>query len=231
MNWTCTQSEERLSDYLDRLTTPEETAAFQAHLAICPECATLVSHVGGAVRMMRAMPAVEVPPRLFHKILDATPAPSVAGWRRRLRPVAFLWHPQFAMGALTVAASFLIVFHAAAGPGASMGTILNPANWAGMVNRQAHVTYAHAAKFVSEVQLIYEIESRLQPEPDQTLAPPEPAAAPQSAPQSQPNPAQPKQETKPRSGRRIAPGHGFYAFFDTFDTLDETANSLPRSRS
>src|SRR5580704_7856893 len=115
MEWNCVETDKRLSDYLERQMTPELTAAMNAHLEDCPDCAALVARVGGVMKMMHAAPAPEVPPYLFNKIVAATSGkqPAEKGWRGWLRPAAIAWQPQFAMGAITIAASFLIVFHAA----------------------------------------------------------------------------------------------------------------------
>jgi hypothetical protein len=200
MDWNCTESDKRLSDYLERLTTPEETAAFSAHLEHCAGCTALVARVGATVRLLRAAEPVEVPPQLFAKIINATSgaSPSARGWRRWIRPVAMAWQPQFAMGAITVAASFLIIFHAAsASRGPQNFATLNPLNLFRAADRQAHLTYAHTAKFVSDMRLVYEIESRFEPDQDQESEPS--ATPPAQAPGSNSQPeSQPKSEAIPR---------------------------------
>jgi hypothetical protein len=214
MDWNCTESDKRLSDYLERLTTLEETAAFSSHIEQCPDCAALVSRVGSAIQLMRATPAVEVPPRLFARIIGATSGvpETVPGWRRWLPPKTFNWRPQFAMGAITVAASFLIIFHAASASRAPQSfAMLNPANLFRAANRQAHVTYAHTAKFVDDLRLVYEIQSRLEPDQEQQS---EPAAAPPAQPPAsnpEPGQSQPKSEATPHSSGRIARARGLYA--------------------
>jgi anti-sigma factor RsiW len=211
MDWNCADSDRRLSDYLERLTTPEETAAFSAHVEHCAECAALVARVGGTVRWLRAADSVEPPSHLYTKIIAATSRKPevVRGWRKWLRPATIAWQPQFAMGAITVAASFLIIFHAANSPSAPRGfAALNPVNLYLAADRQIHLTYAHTAKFVSDMRLVYEIESRLQPDEDQSASPAQPPGSP-----AQP---QPKSQTRfPRtsSGRVVA--HGQYANVET----------------
>jgi hypothetical protein len=211
MDWNCTESDKRLSDYLDRLTTPEETAAFSAHIEHCAACADLVARVGGTVRMLRATAPVEVPPQLFAKIVAATSgtrAPS-RGWRRWLPAPAWSWQPQFAMGAITVAASFLIVFHAAnASHGAQALATLNPVNLFRAADRQAHVSYAHTAKFVNDMRLVYEIQSRLEPDQDQQSAP---AVAPSPSATPLPGEGQPKTEAMPHPAVRAPHPRAMYA--------------------
>ena len=51
MNWTCEQTEARLSDYLDGFLQPAEQAAFDLHVNACERCTPLVagvSHVLGS---------------------------------------------------------------------------------------------------------------------------------------------------------------------------------------
>ena len=211
MNWNCADTDRRLSDYLERLTSPEETTALGAHIEHCADCAALVARVGGAVRLLRAAEPLEVPSYLHGKIIAATSGKQevVRGWRRWM-PAKIAWQPQFAMGAITVAASFLIIFHAATASGASQGfATLNPVNLVRAADRQIHLTYAHTAKFVSDMRLVYEIESRLQPDEDQSASPTEPPA---QSPNSQP---QPRSQTRlPRSTSWRVRLHGQYATLD-----------------
>lgn len=211
MNWDCTESDKHLSDYLEGVTSPEETAAFGAHLENCGNCTALVARVGGTVRMLRAAPAVDVPPQLFRDIVRATSGASatVHGWRRWVRPVRIAWQPQFAMGALTIAASFLIVFHAANSSRSPRGfETLNPVNLFRVADRQFHLTYAHTAKFVNDMRLVYEIESRFDLDQNQdSQAPP---AQQDQSPNSQPQ-SQPKSQAAPRRMTGFAHGRSSYA--------------------
>ena len=115
MDWNCTLTEERLSDFLEGALLPEEAAAFSAHAAGCANCTKLVAQVSGLVSRMQDVPQVEEPAQLRRKILDATlgprkQKPAAQGWFGWL---PLIWQPRFAMGIVTVAASFVIVFHAA----------------------------------------------------------------------------------------------------------------------
>lgn len=214
MNWDCRESDKHLSDYIEGLTSPEETAAFSAHLEDCAACKELVARVGAAIRMLRATPDVDVSPQLFRKIVAATSrAPErTSGWRRWVRPARIAWHPQLAMGAITIAASFLIVFHAANSPRAQAFALLNPVNLFRAADRQAHLTYAHTAKFVNDMRLVYEIESRLNMDQDENSE-----SAPQpdqqnNKPGSQQPDSQPRSEAAPRRITRSSRTRGFYAF-------------------
>lgn len=209
MNWDCIDSDRRLSDYLEGLTTPDETAAFDAHLKSCAECSAMVARVGGTVRLLQSTPAVDVPPHLFGKIIGATSGTRepARGWRRWFRPAAASWQPQFAMGAITIAASFLIVFHAAnSSRHPENFETLNPLNLVRAADRQAHLAYAHTAKFVNDMRLVYEIEARLEPDQSDETQPPAPPEQQNSNPESQP-----KSEVAPHHFTRAIRSRGYFA--------------------
>ncbi|MGH9713031.1 MAG: anti-sigma factor family protein [Candidatus Acidiferrales bacterium] len=213
MDWNCTNSEERLSDYLDGQLTTEEGAAYAAHAATCARCSELVAQVGGLVSRMHQLEEVAAPPQLVQKILDATLGPRTkkASWKRWFTWAPVLWQPRFAMGALTVAASFVIVFHTAGVTPAKLRKAdLSPANIYRSANRQIHLTYARGEKFVSDLRVVYEIESRLQPGQEPASAPvvappPDQHARPQSSnPQEKSEKKQPHDRTQVRSGNLVA---------------------------
>ncbi len=198
VNWTCTQTEERLSDYLDGLLAGEERREFDLHVAACSRCAPLVRQVSGLVGRLRALEPLEVPPQLVPAILDQTLGPrkekkegrsGLFGW---LRPV---WQPRFAMGAVTVMATLLILLQAlGVRPSALTASDFNPTNLYRNANRHAHLVYARGAKFVNDLRVVYEIQSRLRLE-----SPPVPASEPEATP-PQPNPQQ-KTERDGKPGR------------------------------
>ncbi|HKQ87178.1 MAG TPA: zf-HC2 domain-containing protein [Candidatus Acidoferrales bacterium] len=210
MNWDCTESDKRLSDYLEGLTSAEETAVFKAHIEGCADCAALVARVGGTVRMLRATPAVDVPQQLFRNIIAATSGAPARGWRRWIQPARIAWQPQFAMGAITIAASFLIIFHAANSSRTQGFAALNPMNLFRAADRTAHLTYAHTAKFVNDMRLVYEIESRLDMDQSQDSQPATQPPAPQQNHDSQPD-SQPKSQAAPPRTSRFFRGRSFYA--------------------
>jgi hypothetical protein len=216
MDWNCTLTEERLSDFIEGSLSGEDVAAFSAHTAGCAVCAKLVAQVGGLVSSMQKSALIAEPPLLVGKILDATLGP------RRQKPVSqgwlgwlpSIWQPRFAMGMVTVAASVLIVFHAAGSPAAK--TSLNPVNLVRGANRQIHLTYAHGAKFVNDLRVVYEIQSRLSSQPESLS---EPISVPATKPSGEPLPGQKqpsaepheKSQTVPHSNRRDGRGGAEFA--------------------
>lgn len=204
MTWTCNQVEAQLSDYLEGQINGPEQAAFEAHVASCPECAPLLASVRSMMNEMRAMKELEAPPRLVYSILDKTLGPRDAaselrGWKGFLR---WLASPKLAYGMASVAATLLIVLGAS---GFSMSkpklADLRPANVYHNADRQAHLVYARSVKYVNDLRVVYEIQSRLrQDQSDLQLAPEE--SLPKSAPEKEPGrtddhkPAQPKQQNR-----------------------------------
>ena len=199
MNWNCTNSEERLSDYLDGHLTSEEAAAFSAHAATCARCSELLAHVGALVSRMHQLEALEEPPQLVQKILDATLGPRTKkqAWKRWFNWAPILWQPRYAMGALTVAASFVIVFHTAGVTPAKLRKAdLSPSSLYRSANRQVHLTYARGAKFVNDLRVVYEIQSRLQPEQEPSSSP---ATTPPADQQSHPPASNPQEKSEQKS--------------------------------
>lgn len=193
MGWNCAFTEERLSDYLDGALAPEERQACEAHSATCAACAEMLASVGKLVAKMHALEPLHEPEFLARRIVARTAGAhqqrheiaSVAGWFN------LLWQPRFAMGFATVAATFVILAHAA---GLRLSRLnpsdLNPLNVAREANRQAHLTYARGEKFVNDLRVVYEIRAVLAaPQPEQPTpqnrATPAPNGAPQTAPETQ----------------------------------------------
>jgi hypothetical protein len=232
MNWNCTNSEERLSDYLDGHLGPEEVAAFSAHTASCARCSELLARVGGLVSRMHQLEAVEEPSQLVQKILDATLGPRTQkqGWKRWFTWAPVLWQPRFALGALTVAASFVIVFHTTGiTPAKLKKADLSPSSLYRSANRQVHLTYARGAKFVNDLRVVYEIQSRLQPEQEPTGSP---ASAPSPDQPSHPpssNPQEKSEQKTPRDRSQVRSGNMFALLLPEslslvlFDTLNRSS--------
>jgi anti-sigma factor RsiW len=192
MSWGCPQVEERLSDFLDNLLSPNEVSELNRHLDSCSSCATLVAQVGSTLHRLRSVQPVEPPARLIHSIIEQTSGiqPAAKGWRRWF-PWELSWQPRFAMGALSVAASITILFFAVGlSPAKIKRGELSPANIYRAANRQGHLVYARGVKYVNDLRVVYEIQSRLRPEdqPAREERQNNPPQTPQEKSQGDPHP-------------------------------------------
>jgi len=199
MNWTCEQTEARLSDYLDGLLHPAEQAAFDLHVNTCGDCTPLVAGVSHVLGTLHTLAQVEPPPQLFDSILTATLGPQ--SWRRAKRWLRGLQSPRFVYSAVSVAAT-LVVILTASGFSFSKPKLaaLHPAAIYRNADIQAHQVYAHSVKFVSDLRVVYEIQTRLN-ENGQNPTTRE-QTIPQNSPNKQPgttdntNPSAPKQQNR-----------------------------------
>jgi anti-sigma factor RsiW len=181
MDWNCTLTEERLSDFLEGALAGEERKACAAHASNCAACSEMLARVSALVGEMHALEPLPEPNFLARRIINNTlrarkSGGSLASWSGWM---GLLWQPRFAMGIATVVATLMIVAHAA-GPQLSNLTPadLNPVNLVRAGNRQAHLTYARGEKFVNDLRVVYEIRAMLaSPEPSQ--ASPENQASPE----------------------------------------------------
>ncbi len=209
MNWNCASTEERLSDYLDGQLSPEESAAFSAHRATCNECETQVREVGQLVGRMQALEPIFEPPHLIRKIIDTTSGPRKErqGLRAWLAGISTLWQPRFALGAVAVVATLFFVLNSVGLRTSHLKRMaFNPADMVRTANRQAHLVYAHSARYVNDLRVVYEIQSRLQPEaPPQAVPLPEPETQPPSTDPQQ------KSQTDPHHNRSQIRNTTFYA--------------------
>jgi len=164
MTWTCEQTELYLTDYLDGLLQPELKQALDLHVNSCERCAPLVSSVTHAITSLRALPEVETPPRFVYNILDATlgPRETVTGWAAVRAWVRGLASPRFAYGSVSVAATFLMLVTVSGFNWKKPRVAdLAPANIYRNTSRQMHLAYARSTKYVSDLRVVYEIQSRL----------------------------------------------------------------------
>jgi anti-sigma factor RsiW len=197
MEWNCTLTEDRLSDYLDGTLSREEAAAFEAHAATCAKCAKLVAEVRGLVTRMQKLEPLAAPPMLVTRIVNATigPQKQSAGWKNVVAWRPAILQPRFVLGLVTVAATILILMYTAGfTPTRWKHADLSPSTVLRTANRQAHLTFAKSAKFVNDLRVVYEIQTRLQPETQPQSAP----AVPQQN-QSPVNP-QDRTQTSPHPG-------------------------------
>jgi anti-sigma factor RsiW len=203
MSWSCEQTEARLSDYLDGVLNPAELAEFTAHVPSCARCAPLVASVSELLTGLHGMEQIEAPPRLVYSVLDKTlgPRETLTGWRAILGWVRGVASIRFAYGALSVAAT-LVIFVTASGFNWRHPKLadLQPAIIYRNADRTAHLAYAHTAKFVNDLRVVNEIQSRLREEND-LRANPE-STVPESSPQKQPGSTDGSKPTAPRQQNR-----------------------------
>jgi len=199
MNWTCEQTEARLSDYLDGLLHPAEQAAFDLHVNACERCTPLVAGVSRVLGTLHTLAQVEPRPQLFDSILTATLGPQ--SWRRAKRWLRGLRSPRFVYSAVSVAATFVVILTAS---GFSFRkpklADLAPATIYRNADRKAHRVYAQSAKFVSDLRVVYEIQTRLNENEQNPTT--RQQTIPQNSPGKQPgrtdntNPSTPKQQNR-----------------------------------
>jgi len=203
MTWTCEQIEARLSDYLEGLLAGPDRAAFDAHVASCAECAPLLASVRGLVGGMHAMEEMEVPPRLVYTILDKTigPRETVSVWEALRNFLRGLGSPKFVYGVASVFATCLVLVSAT---GFSFRkpklADLRPATVYHVADRQVHMVYARSVKYVSDLRVVYEIQSRLREEQNNLQVTPE-ESLPKPGPEKEPGQTD-KQPTQPRQQNR-----------------------------
>jgi anti-sigma factor RsiW len=202
MSWTCEQTEARLSDYLDGVLTPAELAEFSAHVPSCARCAPLVASVSDLLSGLHGMEQIEAPPRLVYSILDKTlgPRETVTGWRAMLGWVRGTASMRFAYGALSVAAT-LILLMTASGFNWRHPKLedLKPATIYRNANSKMHVAYGSSVKFVNDLRVVNEIQSRLREDNDlrgnqENVIPATPQKQPGSSDGSKP--AAPRQQNR-----------------------------------
>src|SRR5215475_123158 len=202
MTWTCEQTEARLSDYLDGVMAVEERSAFDAHVNGCERCTPMVASVSHLLTSMHAMEQVEPPPRLVYAILDQTlgPRDTVTGWRAVLAWLRGIGTVRFAYGALSMVAT-LAIFVTAAGFNWRKPRLadLRPDVVYRNADRQVHLVYAKGTKFVNDLRVVNEIQSRLRQ--DSEIPTSNEGAVPQSSPDKQPgrtegSPSGPKQQNR-----------------------------------
>jgi anti-sigma-K factor RskA len=219
MTWTCEQTEARLSDYLEGALNAEERLAFDAHVNACARCTPLVASVGHLLSSMHAMEPVEAPPRLVYGILDKTlgPREAVGGWRLVLGWLQGMASMRFAYGALSVVAT-LMIFVTASGFNWRRPKLadLAPSVIYRNTDKQAHLVYARGMKFVNDMRVVNEIQSRLRQ--DSEIPAVQENVVPQSAPEKQPGQTDGTKPASPRQQNRAN---------DVTRQLEELAEEMP----
>jgi hypothetical protein len=199
MNWTCELTEARLSDYMDGLLQPAEKTAFDHHVNGCARCTPLVAGVSHLLTTLHTLEPVEPSPKFVDSVLTATlGAPS---WRNMKGWLRGLSSPRFIYGAATVAATmFLVLYTSGFSFKKPKLADLSPVAIYHKANSGAHVVYGRGVKFVSDLRVVYEIQSRLRQ--DNELPTTDEGTLPNSSPKQEPgrtdgtNPATPRQQNR-----------------------------------
>jgi len=203
MTWTCEQTELRLSDYMDGLLNEAEQHAFDAHVNGCDRCTPLVASVSHLLTNLHGMEELETPPRLVYSILDKTlgPRDSVSGWRAVLSWVRAIASPRFGYGAVSVTATLMVLLTASGFSWRKPKMAdLSPVNVYRNADRQAHLIFARGSKFVSDLRVVYEIQSRLHQESEIPTTPE--GSLPESSPDKQPGRTDGTRPSSPRQQNR-----------------------------
>jgi hypothetical protein len=162
-----------------------------------------VASVSNLLTGLHGMEQLEAPPRLVYAILDKTlgPRESLTGWRAILSWVRGVASIRFAYGALSVAAT-LILFVTAAGLNWRHPklTDLQPATIYRKANSTVHLAYGSSVKFVNDLRVVNEIQSRLREDND-LRANPE-GTVPESSPQKRPGSSDGSKPATPRQQNR-----------------------------
>jgi hypothetical protein len=201
MNWTCEQTEARLSDYLDGVLSSAEQTAFDAHVNSCQRCTPLVASASHLLSGLHSMEQIETPPRLVYSILDKTLGPRESGWRAILGWVRGVASIRFAYGALSLAAT-LVIFVTASGFNWRHPKVadLQPANVYRNADRQAHLVYARGTKFVNDLRVVSEIQSRMREETEIPTTPE--STVPEAPPEKRPGQSDGSKPASPRQQNR-----------------------------
>jgi anti-sigma factor RsiW len=203
MTWTCEHIEAHLSDYLDGLLTPDERHEFDLHANSCENCAQMVASISHLLSGLHSLEQIEPPPQLVYSILNKTLGPREAkkGWRGAFGWMSGLASTRFAYSAISVAATLLILLTASGFSWRKPKLAdLSPAAVYRNANSKAHLAYAHTTKFVSDLRVVYEIQSRLNKDNELPTTPE--STVPQSAPGKAPGstdgtrPATPRQQNR-----------------------------------
>ena len=157
--------------------------------------------MSGLVTRLHSLEPVAEPPRLVYSILDKTLGPRevAASWFRWI--TRGLASARFAYGALSVVAT-LIIFVTASGFNWRKPKLadLAPSTIYRNADRQAHLVYARGTKFVNDLRVVNEIQSRLREDSEIPTTPE--STIPQSSPEQQPGRTDGSQPASPRQQNR-----------------------------
>lgn len=169
MSWTCEQTEEQLLEAMDGTLDPLQHAEMDEHVAGCVHCTGLFRSVRQAVEMLHDLPPAEPGPWLATQIIHRT-NPGQPKPRRLPAWLDFAFHPRIALGVLAIVITFSVLFGALGGVPSFSPADANPVRFYRQVDRIAHLAYARSVKFINDLRVVYEIQSRFrQPAADPSV--------------------------------------------------------------
>jgi hypothetical protein len=115
------------------------------------------------------MEQIEAPPRLVYSILDKTlgPRETVTGWRAMFGWIRGAASLRFAYGALSVAATLILIVTASGFNWRHPKLAdLRPATIYHRADSSLHLAYGSTVKFVNDLRVVNEIQSRLREDSD-----------------------------------------------------------------
>ncbi len=165
----CVDIEALLCDYVDGALGQPERAEVDTHIASCDACAESLADSQSAVQFMSGVDSLEAPPELVTRILYQTHGaklrnpevePLRRGWLSRLfQPIL---QPRFAMGMAMTILSFSMIGKMAGIPQRPLSAAdLEPGRILASIDTKAHRAYDRLVKYVDNLRLVYEIQSRL----------------------------------------------------------------------
>lgn len=99
---TCTQCEDRLSDYLDNALNADNRRELDGHLQSCSACSDLLAGMMEVVAWGRTFPVYEAPSWLVPRIIANTPRVSRESWLDTIGAIGkWLVEPRTAMAVFT----------------------------------------------------------------------------------------------------------------------------------
>jgi hypothetical protein len=153
---------------------------------------------------MHSMEMLETPPRLIYSILDRTlgPRETVSNWQAVKNFLRGFASPKFAYGTASVLATVVILVGAS---GFSLHkpklADLRPATVYLKADRQVHLVYARGVKYVSDLRVVYEIQSRLRSDENNLQTAPD-ESLPKPAPDKNPGQTDDQKPAAPRQQNR-----------------------------
>ncbi len=166
----CVDIDALLCDYVDGTLGQAERSTVDSHIRTCADCAALLADSRSAVQFMSGVDDLEAPPELVTRILykthfeakqpEAPAAGGRLGWFGRL--FGPILQPRFAMGMAMTILSLSMIGKMAGIPQRPLTSAdLEPASILSSIDTRAHRAYDRLVKYVDNLRLVYEIQSRL----------------------------------------------------------------------